>query len=348
MSAAQHPELRRARRAARWVALVFPLALTAIATALTLVWLPRLPDPAATHWSGVGAPDGFGPPWTFPALSAGVGLSLTLLLWFAAAGSSSVRGSGIPTWSGFNRLIAALSAGTVTMLQFLAVVSAGIQLDLVDARLAPPLGWAGLIGLGLLPLVGAIAWAVQPAVTVGGGDASPGEGLELSAAERAVWYRTTRGSATFFVVLIGAAVCVLGVGIWLLGDQRPEGWILVGVGALLSCAIPMTGMFRVRVDGSGLAVSSAVGWPTFRVPLADVGQAVAAPISPLSDFGGWGVRWAPGRMGVVLRAGEGIVVTRRDGRLFAVTVDDADTAAALLNGLQARARGHAPELGGSA
>ncbi|WP_440312706.1 DUF1648 domain-containing protein [Leucobacter chromiireducens] len=348
MSAAHHPELRRARRAARWVALVFPLALTTIATVLTFVWLPRLPDPAATHWSGIGGPDGFGPPWTFPALSAGVGLGLTLLLWFAAAGSSSVRGSGIPTWSGFNRLVAALSAGTVTMLQFLAVISAAIQLDLADARLAPPLGWAGLIGLALLPIVGAIAWAVQPAVTVGGGEAFPGDGLELSAAERAVWYRTTRGSGTFFVVLIGAAACVLGGGIWLLGDQLAEGWILVGVGALLWCAIPMTGMFRVRVDGSGIAVSSAVGWPAFRVPLADVAQAVAAPISPLGDFGGWGVRWAPGRMGVVLRAGEGIVVTRRDGRLFAVTVDDADTAAALLTGLQTRARGHDPEPGGSA
>lgn len=31
-----------------------------------------------------------------------------------------------------------------------------------------------------------------------------------------------------------------------------------------------------------------------------------------------------------MRAGEGIVVIRRDGRVFAVTVDDAETGAALL------------------
>jgi hypothetical protein len=40
-----------------------------------------------------------------------------------------------------------------------------------------------------------------------------------------------------------------------------------------------------------------------------------------------------------MRTGEGILITRRDGRLFAVTVDDAATGAALLEAVAARAAG---------
>ncbi|MBD3752872.1 MAG: hypothetical protein IE935_10685 [Micrococcales bacterium] len=44
-----------------------------------------------------------------------------------------------------------------------------------------------------------------------------------------------------------------------------------------------------------------------------------------------------GRRGVVLRRGEALEVTRRSGRVFVVTVDDASTASALLIALRQRA-----------
>ena len=40
----------------------------------------------------------------------------------------------------------------------------------------------------------------------------------------------------------------------------------------------------------------------------------------------------------MLRTGPGIRVTRTNGKIFTVTVDDAETGAALLDGLAARAR----------
>ncbi len=41
----------------------------------------------------------------------------------------------------------------------------------------------------------------------------------------------------------------------------------------------------------------------------------------------------PNRSGIVLRRGPAVEITFKSGRLFAVTVDDAATGAALLNGL---------------
>lgn len=46
----------------------------------------------------------------------------------------------------------------------------------------------------------------------------------------------------------------------------------------------------------------------------------------------------PGRSGIVLRRGDAVELTFQSGRLFAVTVDDASTGAALINGLISLAR----------
>ncbi|QTV79897.1 DUF1648 domain-containing protein [Microbacterium sp. NIBRBAC000506063] len=58
--------------------MIVPLAVIALATAIVLAWLPQIPDPSATHWSG-GHPDDFGPPWVHPVLLAGAGGGIVAL-----------------------------------------------------------------------------------------------------------------------------------------------------------------------------------------------------------------------------------------------------------------------------
>src|SRR5690606_36580405 len=89
--------------------------------------------------------------------------------------------------------------------------------------------------------------------------------------------------------------------------------------------------WRVSAGPTGLTVRGLLGIPVIRVPLADIADTAAITLlQPLVDFGGWGYRWiiGPGgksRTGVVVRAGEALRVTRRDGRELIVTVDDAAT-----------------------
>ena len=66
--------------------------------------------------------------------------------------------------------------------------------------------------------------------------------------------------------------------------------------------------------------------------------ATAEPIHPAA-WGGWGYHVLPGRSALVLRAGPGLVLTLRDGRRFAVTVDDPQTPAAPLTALRAPSAG---------
>jgi hypothetical protein len=102
----------------------------------------------------------------------------------------------------------------------------------------------------------------------------------------------------------------------------------------------------VRADRDGIEARSLLGWPAFRAPIGDIARVEVREIAPFAEWGGWGTRWIPGRgVGIVMRTGEGLVVTRRDGRLFALTVDDAATAAALLT---ASVRRNGEEPGGDA
>jgi hypothetical protein len=80
-----------------------------------------------------------------------------------------------------------------------------------------------------------------------------------------------------------------------------------------------------------------LGLPVIRVPLSDIASADVATIDPFGQFGGWGIRYGfGGRVGIILRSGEALEVIRKSGRSIVITVDDAESAAALLGGLIAR------------
>jgi hypothetical protein len=97
--------------------------------------------------------------------------------------------------------------------------------------------------------------------------------------------------------------------------------------------------FTVRVDATGLTVRSILGRPGTHIPADEVERASVTEVRALRQFGGWGWRVGRGgRVGVVLRSGEGLLVERSGGRSFVVTVGDAATGAALLNTLADRAR----------
>jgi hypothetical protein len=84
----------------------------------------------------------------------------------------------------------------------------------------------------------------------------------------------------------------------------------------------------VRVDHDCLDVRCGhIGVPRRKIHLEHVISAEYAPKVTPRQWGGWGYRWRPEMgMAVVVRRGEGLVVTLADGRIFTVTVDDAESA----------------------
>ncbi|RII08064.1 hypothetical protein DSC45_33835 [Streptomyces sp. YIM 130001] len=84
----------------------------------------------------------------------------------------------------------------------------------------------------------------------------------------------------------------------------------------------------VRIEEDFLEVRCGhMGLPRRRIELAHVVDADFAPRVTPRHWGGWGYRWRPERgTAVVVRRGEGLVLSLGDGRKFTVTVDDAEAA----------------------
>ncbi|WP_406092684.1 DUF1648 domain-containing protein [Streptomyces sp. NBC_01013] len=307
-------------------ALPFLLAL-AVDLILFAMRRDRLPAQLASHFVGNGRANDYAGRTSYvvvtTVLLVGIGV-----LWTLTTAAAKAHGPAL------NRML----AGGYALAGFLGYLMAVVLLVNVDAaqdaqgraqdvsfpmwHLAAAAGVAGLaFGLGLL-LAALLPVPERPAADGPAGDA---ERIALAAGEVAGWARSTGNRGLPPVALL---VCAGGVALWC-----TTGWI-AGVPALvvglllLSFARP-----NVTVDRRGIMVSGMLPWPRVRVPLDRIEAAASRDISPFTEYGGWGYRIRPGRTGVMIRSGEGLVARLADGRDFAVTVDDSATAAALLNTL---------------
>lgn len=315
------------------VTLVLPAVVTTAGVVVQLAALPQAPARIPMYWDGSGAPTGWGPAWLPLVLTVVLGLGLP-----AVFGLSSLpglrRGDRGP---GF-RLFGAQGLGISVLL---TIVTTSLLLRSVGTTSAEDSrGWLPVVaGLAAGVAAALVGWFLQPrgsrlAATRA---VSP---LELAPSERAAWMHTASLPVPAVAVITAAATIVAvraGFG-WVVGDRHGIAAILTAVALLLLALLATTVVFRVRVDARGLSVQSMVGVPRFRVAPQDVASVAVVDARSLGVAGSWGIRVLPNRVTIVMRSTTGIRVTRRDGRILFVTVDDAATGAALLEALAARAK----------
>lgn len=331
------PEIRRARTAYWWVGVILPLAMIALASIVVLAWLPEVPDPAAIHW-GLDGVDGFAPRWTPLVLLIGLGGGVVVLFAFIALFSHRLpqRGAAAPVpqpqWSATARLLGATSLGMAGMMATLAIVTTAAQRGLADAADAADITPWVPVFLVVLAALSVAGWFLQPktAVPARPSDA-PAPPLPLAEHERAVWMRSVSIAKSGQIVLGIGVFFAIAMTVLLLAQGIAAGWITAAV-SLLLVVVVVTGLsFRVRASPAGLRVRSAAGWPRLAIPADEIASTRSIQVDPFAEFGGWGYRiGTDGRRGFVLRAGEALEVTRTNGRVFVVTVDDAGTAASVL------------------
>lgn len=326
-------ELKLAKSRFIATAVVFPIVVAAISIALMLVWIPSLPDPAATHWGFSGAPDGFGAAWTFPAGVAGLtvlftGLSAAIALTSASNGQ----------WGASPRAMGAFMPATLIFIIVMLTVAVAAQRGLANAHDGPGIFFPMLVAAVSAAVVGVACWLVQPNVTVQTERPEPVAAAELAATTRVVWVRSVRTAPAGLIAIclgilsVGVAAVVMFVGGELIG-----GWIALGVTVVLATLALTFGAFTVKIDATGFTARGAIGWPKWHIPLRDIASVRVPRIAPLAEFGGWGVRHsADGRFGIVVRTGDAIEVRRTNGKAFVVTIDDAARGAAVLQALLER------------
>ncbi|WP_247745668.1 hypothetical protein [Streptomyces oryzae] len=159
-------------------------------------------------------------------------------------------------------------------------------------------------------------------------DVAPPPGAE-------VWTGRATSRLQWALAAVGAGCVALGIDLAV--DVTWSGGLVPLVMSVVGCvAAGLLILFgtlafvhvEVKVEGDTLEVRCGhAGVPRRRIHLRDVVEADHAPSVTPRHWGGWGYRWRPEKgTAVVIRRGEGLVLRLGDGRLFTVTVDDAEAA----------------------
>ncbi|MFT0847304.1 hypothetical protein VR010_06045 [Actinomycetaceae bacterium L2_0104] len=249
------------------------------------------------------------------------------------------RGDGGPTY----RFTGAFALGFSALFAVLMAWTAALQADVASWQDSPgillPLVGSVVIAIG----VGTVGWFLQPATVRSPRRSQAFAAIDIGQSERIAWLRTSTMSRGAMVLLVAIAVALtIGTVIGWLAGSAATAWILTATTVLVVALMAIMTVFHIRIDRDGLLVRSAAGFPRFHVALADIRAVDVVAVNPVGEFGGVGIRRAPHRLGVVLRSGEALAVSRADGPEFVVTVDDARTAAAVLEAFLRR------DLGGEA
>ncbi|MFD1713969.1 DUF1648 domain-containing protein [Amnibacterium flavum] len=311
-----------------------PVLLVLGALAVVIAWTPSLPAEVAQHWNAAGRADGYGPAWA-PAL---VGAAVVLIV---AAGAVA---------SGWSPIDAARSRGARVLLASAWGVS-GLLSILQLGTLAPQLG-GGVDAVQTLPvgaliggfvgglLLAVIGWFAAPRgleQVQAGADGDTVPAVSLAPGQRAVWAGSTHAPLWLIVALTAAVVGMLVFALAVAASGDATAFALLLPGVVLAAALS-TLFWRVRIDSRGVLVRSFLGAPRYWIPLSELDDVKVLPVSPVGDFGGWGLRFGPRRTGVVLHTGPGLQFERTTGRALVVTIDDAERAAGVGRALLAQAQ----------
>ncbi|MFJ6935500.1 DUF1648 domain-containing protein [Streptomyces sp. NPDC101132] len=313
---------------ARWGAAIWAVGVLAVLAALPFAASARLPERLATHW-GADAPDGSMPLWAaglFPALVWAV-----VVLALALAGRRG--GSPARAW-----VWAVLLSGGV----FLAGVQASIvraNLDRADWKEAGSVGAGVVVTAVAATVAGVLGWMAGRRASLPAAPEQPAAGdvMEIPDGERRVWLSRTSNPWLHLIAaltgLVAAAAAAAAAG-GLIGMP----WALIAPFAIASLLVLACSSVQARVADTGLEVSfGPFGWPVRRWEARDIVSARSETRSP-AQVGGWGYRLSGLGTTVMLRSGECLVVRPRTGSEFAVSVDDAERGAALLNALAGQHR----------
>ncbi|MFG2501019.1 hypothetical protein ACGFSB_22750 [Streptomyces sp. NPDC048441] len=154
-----------------------------------------------------------------------------------------------------------------------------------------------------------------------------------------VWTGSATNRVQWLLALAGAACLALGIelavdSMWTSGIAALAMSVVgcIAAGLLMLFGTLAFVHVAVKVDKESLEVRCGhMGLPRRRILLSHVvGADFAQAVSP-RQWGGWGYRSRPD-MGtaVVVRRGEGLVLSLGDGRTFTVTVDDAEAAVRII------------------
>lgn len=303
---------------------IVSLWLPAAAILVTWVmWQHRLPTELPTHWGASGPADAatHGPTiwgWLF-AIAAAAALIGTVLLLIPLKGKWTQRAIGGVT--------GAIGAYALSMW----LMSSATALDVTDPYTVELGAWA--IPSTIAPLYAAVPLLLFPRVghpPASVEDPTPVTPIAFAPNESVSWSRTV--SSWLFIIMTTVMIAIgmlIFVPAIMRGGLAAVSWTAVPF-LLATLVVAAFCAFRVTVDWRGLRVTSLLfGIPIKRVSPESIAAVEVATLEPM-QWGGWGYRIMPGRSAVILRKGPSLVVTQRNEKQFAISLERPEEPASIL------------------
>lgn len=295
---------------------------------LVLYW-PQLPDPMAVHWSLDLRPDGVMSKRGIVLVDAAL-IGGSLLLGLIGAVTASARGRAMRLM--IVTLLSGLAATTTAMIVARNVHKSSWS----DAESLTVSQLLLMIGVPLAAAAGAYLLASRVWTDVRTAAPASAPGLALAAEARVFW---TGDASNRWLLIIGGALLVQAAALPLALPRIRALPVLLAVHVLVFVTLELFSRIRVTIDGRGIAVryGHLALW-TRRLPLERIVAARAITLDAL-EHGGWGYRGGLlvfGKASIVVRSGPALRLDLSGGKKLFITVDDASTAAQLLNGLLER------------
>lgn len=302
----------------RLTAFILPIVFTIFGLGIQFATFSNVPNPMALNWELNGSPSGEGSPWVNIVLTAVFGIAVPHLIALTIFGgikrghtgaTARMLGAFIPAFSLFIVLIATLSH--VIQLENATAMDAHMPVGLIPTALVMSI------------IVGFVTWFSFPEMSASLRPARHSGIAQTDSALTAWEGSTSCGRVLGTVVIAIIAIAVLSpLIVWALSGEA----VIIAILVVVAIAALIAGMsataYTVIADQNGLKAKSRFGFPTFTVPMDDIVGVDIVDIDPMSDFGGWGVRWIPGNFGLILRRGTALRVIRRSGKNFVVTLPD--------------------------
>lgn len=301
-----------------------------------LLWSGReqLPTVVATHWGADGNADGFRP---LSELYVPNALIVSVLPLFLLVIGLAARQS---------RVIGPISAATAVFMSVTMNGSVWLQRGMnADQIRDASFGLVVVVAGIAAAAVGVLGWLIlrrsPSSEPVPVNIATTAPRLLVDEAVTLAWTGRTRLAPVAMVVLaVGVLVNVIPVPLMIANGN----WGSALVMALLAALIAVLGLAmaaNVTVDARGVRARALGFIPWVDVPMHTIAGATVRNVSPLGEFGGWGLRAGfHGERGLITSGGPALRIDRGDQGPFLITLTDAEAAAATLNTLLARREGH--------
>ncbi len=302
--------------------IAMPAALATLAFLPWALWASELPDPLASHYSGLsGPPDG-----SMSVVGFGLIFGLILVA-FLTAMASLARGHLSPQGALVTGAVVGLMAGLAAAV---LAETAWTQRGLDSWEQATTSGWHVAWVLGVALAAAAIgAWCAGALSTrekaiIGDAEAPV---LNLSKNEVAAW---SGGMSNGLLLALAAALIVIG-GIVAVATNPVSGLVMAAAGLI---AVSLSSI-RVHAGPAGLTVNyGLLPWPRTQITIDRIETASAIDVRPM-EWGGWGYRGSVKLMkqaAVVVRGGPGVRLDLNGNKTFVVTVPEAELPASVING----------------